>query len=79
MGKKKVNYAEAKLQTKCVNHLKTVFPGVLYCGNHGGTCASSIMQAVRAKDTGYIAGSPDFPHMGLINGKTFNLRNPLRK
>ena len=26
-----------------------------------------------------IAGSPDFPHKGLINGKTFNLRNPLRK
>lgn len=52
-------HEEDLLQENCILWMKEKYKGILYCGNHGGTCASSIVEAKWAKRRGYVAGSPD--------------------
>jgi hypothetical protein len=56
----KRKYTENKLQSDVVNYIKRTYPNALYNSSFAGMCASSIVQAVMAKNRGCRKGFPDF-------------------
>ena len=75
-------HAEDLLQEQCIKWMANTYPGVLYCGNHAGTCASSIMEALWAKRRGYIPGAPDInvcQPAGPFHGMFIEMKTPSGK